>query len=377
MMKRAAGTDRTIRSLAGLSGASSSRVLNLAAIAEAEANNPGHREAPFFDSPVLNAAIIVKHRLRADEVDLFEQRRAIATKVIFPFERTDLRAGGRSLFVGQLYFESMLQDIGNYSEKIGMVRDLEALRILDKLPSLDPFLLREHLLTHDIAPHPCYFAISNADQERMFDYVVKEMRQLTSLALSRKTTRRETSTSKMVEALLSNSGLERLEPLRLTLQLEAKAFDDGVFSWRGFLYYKWSLEQHWPNIVKVLRHISAIRPLGKLDHDQIVFLNAMKRRLILGVKENTDDVRKILAVYNDAYSKLIVDHDPRVFREFLLSAPELFLELGEKIGAISHVTSFWQYRFPSDAPRLADGDELMSIFQDFGQSFGTAARIAA
>ena len=42
------------------------------------------------------------------------------------------------------------------------------------------------------------------------------------------------------------------------------------------------------------------------------------------------------------------------FREFLLGAPALFLEIGEKMGAMSHVTSFWQYRFPAGAPRTVD-----------------------
>ena len=37
---------------------------------------------------------------------------------------------------------------------------------------------------------------------------------------------------------------------------------------------------------------------------------------------------------------------PKTFRDFLLRAPYMFLELGEKMGAISHIVSFWRYRFP-------------------------------
>ena len=48
----------------------------------------------------------------------------------------------------------------------------------------------------------------------------------------------------------------------------------------------------------------------------------------------------------------------------------MFLELGEKIGLMSHITSFWQYRFPAKSPKAADAEELMMIFQDFAQSFG-------
>jgi hypothetical protein len=362
--------DRTVRSLSALSNASSSRVLNLAAIAMAEADNPKHRAAPFFDSPVINGAIILKHRLRADEVDAFSPRRAIATKVIIPFEKTDLRAGGRSFFIGQRFFEEMLREVGNYGEKLDMKRDLDVMRLVDSVPSLDPFLLREHLRGNEITPDACYFSISSADQQRMFEYAAKEVRRLTALAVNGKNTTRDSSTSKIVTALLSSEVNDKLEPLRVTLKLAADEFTEGIFSWRGFLYYKWSLEEFWPNIIRVLRDIKAIRPVGQIDSDQAAYLTNIKRALIMGVKSNSDDVRRVLTIYDDAYSQLIDKQDPKHFREFLLNAPSMFLELGEKIGSMSHITSFWRYRFPDKAPKLADAEELMTIFQDFAHSFG-------
>ena len=62
---------------------------------------------------MINEAIILKHRLRADETDAFPPRRAIVTKMIIPFQKMDLRAGGRSFFVGERFFEEMLRDVGN------------------------------------------------------------------------------------------------------------------------------------------------------------------------------------------------------------------------------------------------------------------------
>ena len=93
--------DRSIRCLSALCSASSNRVLNLITINDANVDNEKHRTMPMFDSKILNNTIILKHRLRADEVDLFVTRRAIATKIIIPFERSDLRVGGQSFFIGQ------------------------------------------------------------------------------------------------------------------------------------------------------------------------------------------------------------------------------------------------------------------------------------
>lgn len=369
--------DRTVRSLTALSGASSSRVLNLAAIMASQADNPAFLSNPLFSSPVLNGAIILKHRLRTDELDAFQPHRAVATKVIIPFERSDLRAGGRSFFIGQRFFEEMLREVGNYSANLDIKRDLEVLRLLDGVPSLDPFLLREHLRDNGFTPDASYFAISSADQQRMYEYAAKEVGRLTALAMNGGGSASHASNSKIVSALLSTEVGERLEPLRATLKLDPSDFVTGVFSWRGFLYYKWSLEQFWPNLINVLRDIKAARPLGKIDSDQAVFLADVKRALALGVKQSSDDVRRVLAIYDEAYSHLIERQEPKQFREFLLKAPSMFLELGEKIGLMSHVTSFWQYRFPAKSPKSADAEELMMIFQDFAQSFGLDVSIKA
>ena len=107
------------------------------------------------------------------------------------------------------------------------------LRLLNTLPSLDPFLLREQLRNNEIEVAPCYFEISAGDQQRMHDFVSGELSRLIQLASG--TSNADASTSRMVTALLSNKVDEKLEPLRMTLGLtgndSAKACSAGaVFS---------------------------------------------------------------------------------------------------------------------------------------------------
>lgn len=365
--------DRTVRSLSALGQASSSRVLNLLAITQSRGENALVSGAPFFQAPALNNSIILKHRLRADECDLFADHRVVATKVIIPFEKSDLRFGGKSLFIGQRGYKELLNEIGHYGEKLDVSRDMEVLRLIDMVPSLDPFLLREHLRSNSVAPDSSYFEISVADQQRMHDYAAVEIQRLTNMA-NGKSGGRDASTGRMVSALLSTEVNEKLEPLRATLNLCPEDFCEGVFSWRGFIYYKWSLSEFWPNLIRTLKELKAIRPMGRADHEQISYLTATKQSLIRGAKQNSDAVRRVLGIYDAAYASLIERQDPKMFREFLLSAPSLFLEMGEKMGAMSHVTSFWQYRFPPGAPRNVDAEELIAIFQDFSKSFGVEAQ---
>ena len=70
---------------------------------------------------------------------------------------------------------------GHYADE-KLERDIIVLRLLNAIPSLDPFLLREHLRNNEIEVAPCYFAISETDQERMHHFVSGELSRLVQLA---------------------------------------------------------------------------------------------------------------------------------------------------------------------------------------------------
>jgi hypothetical protein len=108
---RQASTDRSVRNLGALQRtASTSRVLNLVAIANAHKGDPAYHSRPFFNTPLLNECLILKHRIRMDERYVFDDERQNSTKIILPFERSDLRMGGRSFFVGQRGWREIVRE---------------------------------------------------------------------------------------------------------------------------------------------------------------------------------------------------------------------------------------------------------------------------
>jgi hypothetical protein len=359
--------DRSVRFLGALGGASTSRVLNLFRIAQENHALPEYSEKPLFVSPVINKTFLLKHRTRADETYLFSSPRTVATKVIIPFDSSDLRAGGRSLFVDQRGYVDMLRQAGNYNPET-LERDLTVLRLLNAVPSLDPFLLREHLRNNKIDVAPCYFTISSGDQDRMHEFVTQELSRLVKMAGGGESG--GASSNRLVSAMLSSEVDEKLEPLRLTLNLTGNDFREGVFSWRGFLYYKWSMGKFWPDVMGVLREINQIKPVGAITVEQKIFLAGARRSIIEMVRDNGNHVNKSLSIYDASFGDLVAHQAPKTFRDFLLSAPYMFLELGEKLGAISHIVSFWRYRFPAGGPGTVDAEELAAIFQDFSSGFG-------
>jgi hypothetical protein len=341
------------------------------AIARANTDNPDHKGKPLFASPVFNRAMILRHRIRGDESYLFDARRSVATKIIVPFDDSDLKLGGRSFFIDQRGYQETMREFGNYRDDYGFERDLEIFRLIDSVPSLDPFLLREHLRMNQFDVGDAYFEISPADRKRMHEFTSKSIQSLISLATQGIHSRSQAaSTSKLVAALLSSEVDEKLEPLRLTLGMDGDDFREGVFSWRGFLYYKWSMKDFLPQIGNVLRELRSIRPSNVQSIEAGLYITDAKKRIADSVRTAGQDVSVSLKTYDAAYEQLVANSNPRAFREFLLSAPQMFLDLGEKIGAISHISSFWRFRFPRDQAVRIDAEELIAIFQDFETSFG-------
>jgi hypothetical protein len=133
--------------------------------------------------------------------------------------------------------------------------------------------------------------------------------------------------------------------------------------------------EFWPDLIRSLRELKVMKPFGPVNSEQKSQINAARTTILRGVKQANADVNRILDVYNTAYEALIEKHEVRQFREFLLSAPALFLEIGERMGTISHITSFWKYRFPKGATQLVDAEELIAIFQDFSKSFAAEKKV--
>ena len=151
------------RSLKGLTArASSARVLDLHAVAQENLQNPGYFEHPLFIHPVLNRAIIAKHNMGPGEAQI-APRRFNATKVIFPFDKFDLGLGGQYLFVDQSDFLGAVARLLDYTD-LPQDRDVAVLRAIDRLPTLDPFLIHEILGQQHIEVDPCYCRLSKTDE---------------------------------------------------------------------------------------------------------------------------------------------------------------------------------------------------------------------
>lgn len=355
-----------VRSLAALTNtASTSRVLNLHLVTVEFADDMARVSAPFFFDAVLNRAIIIKHRLRSDETYLLNDGTAVATKILFPLDRSDLKAGGRSILINQMGWRATLCDLLGATEA-ELQKDFEILELLNELPSLDPFLVREQLRRIHHHPADCYFAISPADNARMQTFTSNEMGPLIAMAFGSKDGAISPELVKrLADALLSTNADSRLDPLRMTLGLEGEKFTQGVFSWKGFIYYKWQFSETFQKLTRIGTEMDSVKIKGRIDKSNRDEIDELKKSIRGRIRDSAKNCQSVLSLYDDAFGDLVEQGNTAVFRQFLLDAPVLFIELGHSMGIISHITSFWAYRFNKEKERHIEVQEFLDILREF------------
>jgi hypothetical protein len=375
--KRSGLNDRTVRSLTSLdANASTSRTLNLIAAWAKHSQSLDYQRSPFFQNPMLNKSIIVKHRLRPNERDLFLDGRSAGTKVILPIDVTNLQAGGQSFFVEQVGYRDILNELLGATPD-ALQHDEGVLAALNALPSLDPFLLRERLKREGFTPDRCYFEITDADAARMFQFARNEISPLIGMAFDGASDLHADKISKLAVKILENTGGEELEPLRAGLGMSKPEFAEGIFCWKGFIYYKWLLMDLLPKIQPMAAEISAVKVIGSASMDERAYIQSTGARIGKLIIKACSAVRATLKVYDDAYVGMTRNKEPKMFREFLLEAPTLFQDLGERLGNVQHVVSFWRFRFPVGGAPKAPAEELVDMFADFEANFEVESADAA
>jgi len=370
-MVEVSSSQKDVRSLANLSEtASTSRVLNLGQIYRTSGDRPEYSQKPFFANRQMNRALILKHTLRGNEQDLFQRPRRTTTKIILPFDPDDLKLGGQSVLVGQMGYEAFLRNIYN-TKAVAALPDVAILTALDELPSLDPFLVREHLSRRGYKPAACYLQISPADIARMIGFANSEIESLVREAFG---SAMQQGTIKLAGKILADELDNELDPLRMTLRLSASEFSDGVFSWRGFLYFKWRHMELQEELNKVLQGLATYQPALTRDKAVLDFLGDIRPRLAKRISAAIMLVGRTLAVYDRAYHALTHGRNPGPFRNFLIEGPSLFFELGEHIGILSHISSFWNYRM-GRAQRMhrLSAEEYAELLMDYADSLSVLA----
>jgi hypothetical protein len=327
---------------------SSARVLDLHTLARDCFDDPEHRAKPMFSHPMLNSTLVVKHHARPGEFEAGADRGAIVTKVIFPFDPEDLDLGGQFLLVDDPDLMDQLERHLDYREA-DIERDVMMLKLLDRLPTLDPFLLYEATSANKIDVAPCYYRLSPSDKAEMLDFVARQVETLISLCLGGVPVS-DAKAKRLSELILSEGYSEELAPLRLTMRMEPAQFAQSMFCWKAVLYYRWRSRTLAPEM-KITRRAIASVDAKRFDLDTARFVRRASMQLEGMMADSERKIAEMFRIYDEVFDALTEQKSPEPFRRFLVDGPRLFSRLGERMGRLEQLVSYWQHQFPGRTVR--------------------------
>ena len=350
-------------------GGATPRILDLWSIRKRYGHTVAHESNPFFENARLNASFIIKHTVRPHERSILLTERPVVTKLIVPVGRDDLGMGGHSFFIEERAFERRLRDfLGVSKHNIHYENDYERLKELAKMPSFDPFLMADTFTRCERPVARLYFSITPKEQAEMRGYVARQISGFVGMAFGAAELAEDDDRAlRFAEQLLDQDQADKMIHLRKTLGMSEEEYAEGIFGWKGMLYYRWRLQLELDALKKFAMELNdcIVRGATPAEHNEI---NATRRKILNETRARWSGLTAVISEYDTEFAKFCQGGDASSIRSFLLKAPTFFFKLGSDLSAVSHVTSFWGYWWREREKGSLPARDAMEIFPAFLRS---------
>jgi hypothetical protein len=309
--------------------------------------DPQHGTQRFFLNEFLNRAIFLKHNIRAEEKWLFEDHGHVETKILIPFDGSRLELGARSFFIGERAYAEVLRNFLQINpdgddEKSG--RDLRVLEILRRIPSFDPFILRESLRAAGISVDARYFEGSYNEMEAATDAVYSDIKPLIESALGQAATKEQLE--RFMEQVWNVTQASSTNLFFETLRIPQSEWPEIVFAWKALLFYRMKTRTEDNRLADLVAAMKQIRLSNNINMCSAKELHRLKRHLahaLLRLQKRA--LIRAETVSHALVSAISVDFELMKFREILRKLSTSIVALGTDVTVFEQVVSYYMYLF--------------------------------
>lgn len=326
----------------------STRVFNVDRLHRAVMADGAPRDEQLFRRAELHRIIFIKQAL-VDSSYMPERASRIGTKLYFAFNEQNVFEGGKSIFAGDPQFDdAMAFQLGfDRSRKVeDYVRDRDVIQILDSLPSLDPFLMRDRLAAEGITPHLGYFEIEEDEWRTIRDHVMRKFKPMVELAFGESDAVRTAARLRsLVQKIWEAKDMDSLRPILDAMELTDEEAPKALQAWKGVIYYDHRLTKL-EDRVKVLATWlnKSATPTDVVPRELRKLLEEIRFAVRQLVRDRWQRARERLKEYNEAYGALFIERrSPGPFMAFLGNASDIFNELGDELSRLDHAAEVRRY----------------------------------
>jgi hypothetical protein len=296
----------------------------------------------FFRNQKLNAILLIKDTV--PEQDRRPGMPFVGTKLYFPFNEENIYEGGRTLFLHEKAAEKAIIDHFGESafDKALFEEDVRIMRLLDSLPSLDPFLMKDIFLRQKMPMNEAYFEVSEEAWNEIETFMLQRFETLVRAAFPESETTDEKARL-LIDKIWEARDMDALQPLILAFRLPQANALDIFSSWRGIVYYSYQYQSEQVKMMELIRWLKdANHPYtgvpgadSKAVQDQLTFVTERLRG-------EWQKIETIVRDYEDSYNKMFLEKSSSTkFLEFLRGSNETYWTLGNCLGKTNHAIYCW------------------------------------
>ena len=295
-------------------------------------------------------------------------RRPIQTAIYVPKSSDEPDLGGHAIFIGHpKYWDLMKNHCGvNVADKEANGNDMELLRLLEDVPSFDPFLLKTIFSEKKISINDNYLTVMKEEEIEVRQVIEQRVRPIVERAYNGMAPEEaETRTQSFIDGIWDPDSSDATAFIA-AFRIEADAIPEVFGAWKGISYYQYQLQRIRPKIAELL---------GFLQSDNAVATDA--RRLVGSERESLAMFRKdiharlrnaykntqsILLQCDQAYDALIKEGNPLPFRDFLQTAVDKYWTLGACNCSLVLVSDVWQRYSGNGRTNKFEAEALKAMF---------------
>ncbi len=297
---------------------------------------------PFFANKALNAIVLIKDTV--PEEDRRAGAPSVGMKLYFPFNENEIYEGGRTIFYHAKGVEKAILDYCGESavSRDALDRDLRIMSVLARIPSLDPFLMKDIFLQEKINVHEAYLEVSQEAWEEIELYMLQKFEPLITAAFP-DVQSSDDKARQLIDKIWEAQDLDALMPLITAFRLPREKALEIFSSWKGIVYYSYQYMREQTNFLNLLKWIGQDIPSVGVSSEEkkkaAANLTLVKDQLRLEWQKTDEIVRS----YQSSYDKMFKDKTSSTeFLTFLKNSDKTYWQVGNCLGKVNHATYCWE-----------------------------------
>jgi len=329
-----------------------------------------NKDNPFlFYNMALNRAVYIKRpfenrqkaTIRRNALGCFE------TKLYLPYEEKLFR-GGETINFSDSQFYTVLHSLRPSDDNFSVeqvISDQNRLKIIEKLPSLDPFLLKEKFRQEGIDVDDDYFSVTKDVWLEIRSFVMEKFHPIIMFAFpGQEPTKEQVKT--LTDLLWESRENPDIEKMMQALGVSKEKIPEVLYAWKALIYYEFLYIKYNERTKKFFKWLSQLE--NQLGYTPTNIKN-IKSMLIKNISDNIGSFLPILQESKNAYDELfILKRNAQPFVNFLGNCHKYFFSMSSTLGQVIIILQIWQDFCLRGNPYKASPNQVKNLFDSFEQN---------